>query len=628
MAMNRRLLLAPLTLSLCLALHSQTLIGPASSSFGDAVAACGDVDGDGFGDFLVGAPGYDDGFTDEGRAALYSGASSGVVTLPAWTVDGGQAGAALGTSVGIAGDVNGDGYSDVIVGLPSHDGTFVDEGAAWLFLGSASGPASSPDWQVAGGQAECAFGSAVYTAGDVNGDGYSDVVVGAPLFDDGAVDEGAVFLYYGSPTGPAVTPARVLTGGQAGAHFGHAAATAGDVDGDQFDDLLVGAPLFDTSFSNAGRAFLFLGSPSGPGTTPSWTASGDFTDVEYGFAVHTGGDVNLDGYCDLVIGVPGGGYFGRAGYTRAGRAHVFHGGPSGPGGSSDWEEGGPKLGARFGESVCTAGDLNGDGYDDVVVGAPDHQLGGLLQTGRTHAYLGSPKGLHNSETEFDFGTIASGLLGASMATAGDLNDDGYSDWIAGAPGLDEVRVYLGAPRRLPPTASAQDILRGNLSNMRLGAAVACAGDLNGDGYDELVAGAPDYDNGVAGGGLIVLFHGPVVLPSLGQSLFVPNADWSLVGDQVDAHFGRAFATAGDVNGDGFDDFLVGLREYDTTAVDAGRALLFLGSPSGIGASPDWSLDGTQPGELLGSSVASAGDATIAVTCCPNRLFGVPVTTTS
>ncbi len=157
-----------------------------------------------------------------------------------WVVEGHERNASFGTSVASAGDVNGDGYDDVVVGAPLYGPG--DPGAAFLFLGSATGPSTAPDWAVWPHQAYASFGTSVASAGDVNGDGYDDVVIGAPFY--GPDDGGAAFLFLGSATGLSATPDWTTFGHQTNGELGTSVASAGDVNGDGYDDVVVGAPLY------------------------------------------------------------------------------------------------------------------------------------------------------------------------------------------------------------------------------------------------------------------------------------------------------------------------------------------------------------------------------------------------
>jgi len=230
------------------------------------------VNGDGFADVIVSALEYDNGETDEGRAYVYIGSAAGLMTDPVWTAEGNQATARFGWSVGTAGDVNGDGYSDIIVSAFQYDNGETDEGRAYVYLGSATGVAANPAWTGEGNQAGAKYGDQVATAGDIDGDGYAEFIVGAPGYDAGQTDEGCVYIYRGSAFGLSGTPAWTLESKQAGAQYGTSVASAGDVNRDGFADVLIGAEMYDNGQLNEGRAYLHLGSAAGLNLAPAWTA--------------------------------------------------------------------------------------------------------------------------------------------------------------------------------------------------------------------------------------------------------------------------------------------------------------------------------------------------------------------
>ena len=158
------------------------------------------MNGDGYSDVIIGAYSYDNGQSNEGRAYVYHGSSAGLQASPAWTAESDQADADFGFSVATAGDVNGDGYSDVIVGSIAFTNGQSAEGRAFVYHGSSSGLSPAASWTAESDQAQAFFGWSVSTAGDVNGDGYADVIVGAVSYDGGQADEGRAYVYQGSAT--------------------------------------------------------------------------------------------------------------------------------------------------------------------------------------------------------------------------------------------------------------------------------------------------------------------------------------------------------------------------------------------------------------------------------------------
>jgi len=203
----------------------------------------------------------------EAGEALYPVTVDPVITTPAWTAQCGQWAAHMGWSVSTAGDVNGDGYSDVIVSAKQYDSGQTDEGAAFFYLGSASGLGTTPQI-LQKDQAYAEFGTAVSTVGDINGDGYSDVAVGAYYWDGVHADDGAVFVYLGSAAGLVTPPVYQLDGGYADGGFGGAVDTAGDINGDGYSDMVTSAIKATNPDHFEGAAFLYYGAPGGLNTTP------------------------------------------------------------------------------------------------------------------------------------------------------------------------------------------------------------------------------------------------------------------------------------------------------------------------------------------------------------------------
>jgi hypothetical protein len=279
------------------------------------------VNGDGFSDVIVGAGDFDNGENNEGRAFVYHGSAAGLATSAAWTAESDQDNAGFGNSVATAGDVNGDGFSDVIVGAFGYDNGELSEGRAFVYHGSAAGLATSAAWTAESNQTQAQFGIDVATAGDVDGDGFSDVIVGAYRYDNPHADEGRAFVYHGSAAGLGVIPAWTAESNQADANFGISVAAAGDVNGDGYSDVIVGAQDYDNVEDGEGRVFAYHGSAAGLGVIPAWTAESNQADARFGVSVAAAGDVNGDGYSDVIVGASD--YFN--GENNEGRAFVYYG---------------------------------------------------------------------------------------------------------------------------------------------------------------------------------------------------------------------------------------------------------------------------------------------------------------
>ena len=396
--------------------------GGSASGFGSALAADGDVNGDGYDDVIVGAPSATVLQSGEGLARLFLGGPAGPSTVSTWEARSNQWSGHLGV-VAFAGDVDGDGDDEVLVASPEYDDPEGNEGAVFVHYGGPGGPAATADLVLEPDLTAAWLGSAVDGAGDVDGDGYADVLVGAKYYTAGQTYEGAVALWSGSATGLAAAPTWLWDADQAATKLGAAVSGAGDVNGDGYADLLAGAPEWNAGEVDTGAAFVFHGSPTGPGATPAWRVTGDLVADALGTAVAGVGDVNGDGFADVVIGTPG--WDGPG--TDLGRAQLYLGGAGGLGATPAWTVTGTQDGERLGEAVAGVPDFDGDGFDDVLVGSPLWNTG----DGRVALYLGAPDGLLreplgrvDGDPEARFGT---GLAG------GDVNGDGLGDLLLGSP---------------------------------------------------------------------------------------------------------------------------------------------------------------------------------------------------
>ena len=422
-----------------------------ADNLGFSVSSAGDVNGDGFDDVVIGANWYDNGnVNNAGAAFVYLGSAGGLSSNFVWAGMGSSSNDEFGYAVSEAGDVNGDGYADIIIGTFGAD-------SAYIYYGNGDGIDDGTD-QTLTEQDGSKFGTTVSFAGDVNQDGFADVIVGAPsyLSGQGSV-RGRAFVYYGSDSGVGSTADWIAEAGNDNTFFGISVSNAGDVNGDQVDDIIIGDSYGNNNLEDVGTVYIYLGAVSeglqnGPIASEfdaDWTADDpDFDDLsEFGFAVSTAGDVNADNIDDIIVGAPK----AVVGNDRAGSAYVYLG-PLDSQNTSGlrFDFDGSQLDILYGYSVSTAGDIDGDGDSEIIIGAPNYDTasarpsgpngsGGGAKAGTAEIFAGEPDASEGlSFLTFIDGDLADGLLGASVDTAGDVNGDGYKDVIVGAP------TYVGS----------------------------------------------------------------------------------------------------------------------------------------------------------------------------------------
>ena len=458
----------------------------------------------------------------------------------------------VGASIGGSGDsdrcdIDGDGYGDLVIGAPGESvGAIGGAGAFHVIYGSASGPsvtgdqAFSQETHGVGGVAEVGdFLGVVTVCADLDGDGFADVVVGAPYEDIGVkVNAGSIHIMYGShgglSTGSAAarsvawhqdTPG-VKGVAEASDGFGNALAI-GDFNGDGNPDLAVGVSGEAIgSVAGAGAVHLFVGTSSGPSVVgnsalhqarPGVRGAVE-EDDRFGSNLAVG-DFDADGYADLAIGVP---FEDIGSLIDAGAVQIIPGGPSGLSVAGDYSihqnspgfAGGSEPGDRFGD-FTTTGDFDGDGFDDLAVGVPFEDIGPVTDAGATQVVYGSRAGLtgardvaYHQDTPGVRGVVEPGDRFGGKLVAGDFDANGRDDLAISSPFEDVGSVVDAGTVHLLLGSSAGlrvggDLLFSQDTDGIPGVAEAfdqfgqhlLSSDISGDGAADLVVGAPREDLG-------------------------------------------------------------------------------------------------------------------------------------
>jgi hypothetical protein len=425
--------------------------------------------------------------------------------------DGAAAQDQLGWSVRGAGDVDGDGFDDLIAGAYGDDTRGANAGAVQVF----SGRDGSLLYRIQGDAAGDRFGAFVAAAGDVDGDGFADLLVGAPRADANGVDSGLARVYSGR-TGSVLHD---LSGDAAGDQFGTGVAGLGDVDGDGHDDFAVGAPLEDDGGPDAGSVRVF----SGRTGAVLRTLLGDGPGDRFGFSVAGPGDVDGDGFADVLVGA----YLDDDSGFDSGSAKLF----SGRTGAVLHTFLGDAVGDWFGRAVAAAGDVDRDGVGDLVVGAHLDDDNGT-NSGSARVYSGATGAVLHSLV----GNAAGEFFGYAVGGAGDVDGDGHDDLVVGAYPLGSGRARVFSGR----TGAVVQTFVGDAAGDWFGFSVGGAGDADGDGFADFAVGAPQDDrSAVDAGSVRILTMGytgtPATARSVGRGCAGSNGHLPRAG-----HVGRPF----------------------------------------------------------------------------------------
>ncbi|MEH1864570.1 MAG: tandem-95 repeat protein, partial [Nostoc sp.] len=691
---------------------------------GGSVSSTGDINGDGFDDLIIGAFGASpNGQFRAGSSYVVFGSNSGfdaqlnLSTLNGsngFVINGINADDFSGFSVSSAGDINGDGFDDLIIGAiyASPNGQN-RSGSSYVVFGSNSGFDAqfnlsslngSNGFVINGIDQNDRSGGSVSSAGDINGDGFDDLIIGATYADpNGQNSAGSSYVVFGSNSGFDAqlnlstlngSNGFVINGINAGDYSGGSVSSTGDINGDGFDDLIIGATYADPNGQNsAGSSYVVFGRSSSFDAqlnlstlngSNGFVINGINAGDNSGFSVSSAGDINGDGFDDLIIGAGGAG----SSYVVFGRSSSFGDqfNLSSLDGSDGFVINGINAGDNSGRSVSSAGDINGDGFDDLIIGAGGADPNGQNSAGSSYVVFGfasptptnkPPLAVNDTAiTDEDTAvnvevlandsnfltltaidgktavvgtaiTLSSGAL-VTLNANGSLTYDPNASFevlAVGESGTDSF-TYTINNGSLGNTASVNLTINGvndapqltsvfNLSSLNgsngfvingidegdnSGISVSSAGDINGDGFDDLIIGANSADpNGQAYAGSSYVVFGSNSGFDAQFNLSTLNGSNGFVINGIDEgdNSGRSVNSAGDINGDGFDDLIIGARLASPNGqFRAGSSYVVFGSNSGFDAQLNLStlngsngfvINGIDQYDLSGGSVSSAGD---------------------
>lgn len=352
--------------------------------------------------------------------------------------------------------------------------------------------------------------------------------------------------------------------------FGNSVSNAGDVNNDGYDDVIIGARAYN---SYTGRAYIYFGGSS-LNNTANVILSGENANDNFGYSVSGAGDVNNDGYDDVIVGASGYNY-------STGRAYIYYGGSS-MDNSADVIMTGQNINDSYGCSVDEAGDVNNDSYDDVIIGAKSWPSGDMI--GRAYIYYGS-NSMDNISDVSMYGPNLGCGFGISVSGVGDVNNDNYDDVIVGSFSMGQVNIYFGS------------VTMDNVCDVSLfpspftysfGQSVSGIGDVNNDNYDDVIIGAPEQN-------YAHIYYGGNPMNT--------TVDVVLNGENATDNFGFSVSGAGDMNNDWYKDVIVGANLYDS---QRGRVYVYYGG-STMDNNIDITLTGENTHDNFGCTVSGAGD---------------------
>ena len=475
------------------------------------------------------------------------------------------------------------------------------DGSAFPCTFDLSSETAGPDSSLYGINASDTLGYGMDGAVDINNDGQDDLIVSAPYNDAGGTDAGAAYVFYGPVSaGPFVADevsggtmsGFIVTGVASEGRFGSTVVALDDVDGDGYSDFFIGAERATDSRASSGVGYLFLGSSVGTvdqqADDADQTWEGETAYDYFGYGGVSAGDVDDDGLSDWMVSATG----DDDGAGNAGAVYLFYGADVVGGGTGSqassytakiYEE---TSSIKIGEVDTMAGvyNLDGDGYDDIVIAARISSLSGRNQAGDVHLIQGPVDGLVSLEDSAGtiYGDTAKDRLGSTVAWAGDVDGDGYDDLMAESElessaadsagavyiilGGSDLSIYAGV--NVGTVAWAK--FEGEDSGDRVGSSLLGGIDVNDDGTDDIVLGAEQ--GGLTNQGKVYAIMGPLTTGTHSVS----SADAILEDDSNSDYAGSMLRNAGDASGSGRDHILIAASGDDSNGVDAGAVYLLDG----------------------------------------------------